>query len=288
MKKLSVCLIICIFILASIPATTVFAAENPGMIWDFSTEENFDEYVNNMPNIDECEIDWKDNMMHMTAIGKDPRVSFSTIDEEIDCTEYPFMKIGMKNPTDSTIFEMHYKMFEANIDGTCAVQFPISSKDTEIKEYVINIPETNMAVAPVLNESAAGMTESSWNGTLEFIRLDCLFFAPPSGEVPEGTEFYVEYVALFKTKADADAFDVKAYRTAQAEAKPTPAPATPTPAPVTPTPAANTAGTSTSTATKAPTEKEGDDSVSPFVIGGIAAAVIVIGAVTFFIIKKKK
>ena len=294
MKK-TILIMAAIMLVVMIMPTAVFAAGEPGTIYDFSTQAEFDAHSENFErDPEECEIDWDKNMLHMTSIGKDPRVAIRPFDE-ITCEDYPWMKIGLMNPSDSTVFEMHYKTYDKGIDGKHVVHFPISSKDTERKEYVVNIPETNLATAPEINpEQAEGMTESTWLGDLEYIRLDCLYFDKPSGEVPEGTEFYVEYVALFKTKADADAFDIAAYRNKAAQT-PDPVQTTPkneTTATVQPTiPAASTAKAQTATAnssTPAPNaESEIDDNM--LIIAIISAvAVVVIGTVIFIIIKKKK
>lgn len=271
------------------PFLSVQAAGEPGLLLDFSKESDFDELYETMPvQPEECEVDWKDNMMHMTATGKDPRAYFSAMDEEIECDEYPWMKIGLLNPSESTIFEMHYKTMDVQIDGGHVVHFDITAKDTARKDYVVNIPERNMAVAPVLNPTEGGnITETTWTGLLQYLRLDCLFFAPPSGEVPEGTEFYVEYVALFKTKADADAFDIDAHRAAAPTATTPPKTSTPSPAQtVQPTASASPSSAVTPSPSGSLQSKNTESNIGLYIVAAVGGIAVIAGVI--LLIRKKK
>ena len=299
MKKVFVMVVLVAVLLCVCLPVTVSAAGAPATVFDFGTEEKFDEHLENLANApEECEIDWDKNMFHMTSIGKDPRVSINLVDDEVMCEDYPWMKIGVLNPSDTTVFEMHFKTYEMpNINGTTAIHFPISSKDTARKDYVVNVAERNLATAPELNPTEASeMVDSVWEGTLEYIRLDCLFFGKPSGEVPEGTEFYVDYVAFFATKADAEAFDITAYRTkpitTTAPVKTEAATATPeaTTAVVTTAPVTNsaTASATASTTSQVPGEENKDN--SDMILWIAIGVVVVIGAGVggYAFLKKKR
>ena len=83
----------------------------------------------------------------------------------------------------------------------------------------MNIPQANLDTAYPLNgpdgiAQQAGstdtpieeLTDSTWEGTVSDIRLDCLYKEGKSGMVPDGAEMYIEYLAFFATEEDANAY----------------------------------------------------------------------------------
>ena len=129
---------------------------------------------------------------------------FVVIKEAFD-SKYEWIKLRIQNHSEAPMFEMHFAS-TASGDGITAetcTHFPISTKDTEYKEYVFNVKEYNLQ-----SQSVNGITleKSVWDGSISRVRLDCMWIAEPSGQVPKGSTMDIDYVAFFDTEEDAKAF----------------------------------------------------------------------------------
>lgn len=127
----------------------------------------------------------------LTFLGHDPYTHFTGFDP-FDLQEYPFMKVCIMNPTPETTFELFLIPTEQNraaVAEDCFTGEPISAEDTEFKSYVFDIAKS--CGADYLNR------------TIEAIRLDCIQM--DESDVTD-YEFYLKYVAFFKTEAEANAY----------------------------------------------------------------------------------
>lgn len=220
-KFIGICVAAAILVsmLAFTPLASV--AAEPTKLIDFYWEELYYEYGPAGEN--ECIVNWKDNALYFTANTEgselgDPYFTVSN-SSGFEADENPWMVIKLKNLSDIGTFEMHYATSLHTMGGATVLHFDITAQDTDYKTYVVNIPQANLDTAYPLNgpdgiAQQAGstdtpieeLTDSTWEGTVSDIRLDCLYKEGKSGMVPDGAEMYIEYLAFFATEEDANAY----------------------------------------------------------------------------------
>ena len=206
-KLIGICVAAAILVsmLAFTPLASV--AAEPTKLIDFYWEELYYEYGPAGEN--ECIVNWKDNALYFTANTEgselgDPYFTVSN-SSGFEADENPWMVIKLKNLSDIGTFEMHYATSLHTMGGATVLHFDITAQDTDYKTYVVNIPQANLDTAYPLNgpdgiAQQAGstdtpieeLTDSTWEGTVSDIRLDCLYKEGKSGMVPDGAEMYIE------------------------------------------------------------------------------------------------
>lgn len=133
----------------------------------------------------------KEDGLIMEIEGNDPYVYYTGFDP-FELSEYPYMKICIKNPTPATAFEMFF--VPAGAVGASAGDLftgnSITAGDTEFKTYVFDIAAKN---------GAAFMDRS-----VEMLRLDCVNLDNAAGS---DYQFNMKYIAFFKTEAEANAYN---------------------------------------------------------------------------------
>lgn len=241
-KLISVCVAAAIVISMFALTPIVSSAAEPAKLFDFYSQSLFDS--TKISGEYQCSVTWQNNALHYIANTAEDELGdtyFSLgVGSGFDAGENQWMVIKLKNLSEVKTFEMHYGTTLHPIAGNTVAHFDISAKDTDYKTYVINVADANLKTAYALNgpdgiAQKAGstnapiseLTESTFEGTLNSLRFDCLYAAGASGEVPDGSELYIEYAAFFGSESDAKAF---------AQTGPTnrsDVPATPTAAPVT-------------------------------------------------------
>ncbi|MBQ9920812.1 MAG: hypothetical protein IJO52_01390, partial [Clostridia bacterium] len=160
----------------------------------------------------QCDITYVDNYAVITSNsgpeeGKgtngDPHFSVKT---DFDGDKWHWMKVRLRNLSVATQFEMHFAAegTENKITGSSCTHFPITQKDADFVEYIIDVKAANLASQSV-NEGVS-FTDSVWSGTVSEVRLDCMWKAEPSGQMPTGSQMYIDYVAFFQSEADAKAY----------------------------------------------------------------------------------
>lgn len=137
------------------------------------------------------EIEVTDNDGLLLKIeGNDPYVYYSGF-EPFDLSEYPYMKICIKNPTPENFFEIF--MVPQGLGEASGGDFftggPITMEDTEFKTYVFDIE--------------AETDPSYMNRTVEMLRLDCVQLNGADTDYI----FNLKYIAFFKTEAEANAYN---------------------------------------------------------------------------------
>jgi len=132
----------------------------------------------------------------------DPHINVDVDDFD---SKYEWVKLRIKNLSDATQFEIHFisTATDGKLTGESCTHFPISTRDTEYKEYIYNVKEQNLASQSV---NGLTLTESKWSGTISNVRLDCMWMAEPSGQMPKGSQMEIDYVAFFETEEDAKAY----------------------------------------------------------------------------------
>jgi len=122
---------------------------------------------------------------------------------DFDGDTWHWMKVRLRNLSDATRFEMHFASEGSGgkIVGATCTQFPITSKDADFVEYVIDLKKANLDSQNV--NAGVSLTESVWKGLISTIRFDCMWMAEPSGQMPTGSQMYIDYVAFFRSEEDA-------------------------------------------------------------------------------------
>jgi len=156
-----------------------------------------------------CVLEYSDISMTVISTedlndGKngDPFLVFNNVNLK---DEYCWVKMRIKNLSEATQFEMHFASTATNdgITAATCTHYPISSKDTEFKEYIFNIKDANLS-SQVVNEVT--LEESVWKGNISTLRFDCMWMAEPSGQMPKGSAMEIDYIAIFDTKEAAEAY----------------------------------------------------------------------------------
>ena len=221
-KIISVCIAAIMIMSMFTFAPIVSNAAEPAKLIDFYEEYLYKEHSASAEN--EVIVSWKDNAMHLKASTKDSERGdpYFTVSGSggFSADDNPYMVIKLKNLSVCPTFEMHFGTTIHTIAGDTVVHFDISKEDTEYKTYVVNIPEANLGIVNELNgpdgiaindNPAASVlpyevTESTWEGDVTDLRLDAMYLEGSGGHVPDGSEMYIEYIAFFGTKEDAEAF----------------------------------------------------------------------------------
>ena len=220
-KFIGVCVAAAILVSMFAFAPIVSSAAEPAKLIDFYWEELYKQHAPSGEN--ECTVSWKDNALYFTAntANSEAGDTYFSIGNSagFEADENPWMLIKLRNLSDVTTFEMHYATSLHSMTGATVLHFDITGQDAEYKTYVVNIPQANLDTAYPLNgpdgiaqqdgstnAPIEELTESTWEGTVSDIRLDCLYKEGKSGMVPDGAEMYIEYLAFFATEEDANAY----------------------------------------------------------------------------------
>lgn len=281
--KLSL-LISLVFLLALILPTAVSSEELQPVVIDFYYEDDFYDYYSTFNG---CDVTWDNNAVHMIStedpeLGEngDPFVVFK-LDYMFSCDDYPWMRIKLKNESVAPVFEMHFSTTSTSIvAGTCT-HVDISTEDEEFKEYIFSVPERNIASMHI-NE--LDHEETFWTGEINELRLDGMWVAEPSGQVPYGSEMYIEYVAFFPTEEAANNFDIETFRAAR-----TPRPtATPKPDPTATPERTETKKTEAPKQTETNKNDTDGGNNSALIITAVVGVIVVVAVAAAIIIIRKK
>ncbi|MBE6688677.1 MAG: S-layer homology domain-containing protein [Ruminococcaceae bacterium] len=158
-----------------------------------------------------CVIDYKDNYAIVTSTNGPEEKAGNTGDPNFsvnagfDGTRWQWMKIRLKNLSEATHFEMHFVSDATNgtLTGASCTHFPISSFDEEFVEYIVNVKDANLNSQSVNNNI---LEDTMWKGNIRQIRFDCMWKAEPSGQMPTGSQMYIDYIGFFRSEAEAKAF----------------------------------------------------------------------------------
>lgn len=212
--------------LSAISFSSLAADPGPGAVFDFYYESNADESA--FSNVTGCEIEWisdgfiritsdKDILENDDGIGD---VNFYLQDAafvDLDCDEYPYFAVNLRNPSSATQFEAHFGTDENSLSASCVFHTDIESGMDGFKTFVTYIPTSNVTWVNLLN-APGGLTdqetgsstaeeldedEYKWTGYLTQFRVDGLYFGGRSGLDPGGTTLDIAWIAFFKTEEDA-------------------------------------------------------------------------------------
>ena len=247
-------------------ASATEGSGQPGLLYDFYYEwDNSWTLIPDSWTGSMVSLEYEENALLYNIEGKDPSVGF-ILEDFIELSEYPFIKIRVKNTgVTSEKFEMYIGRDDEPLSETNAFQYVIGKEHTEFKEFVID---------------AKTLKGAFWTGEMTTLRVDGL------NNPEDGEQLFIEYLAFFKTKADADAWTPNRNQTPKPTAEPTPTPA-PTKEP-TQKPAATNTPAKTNKGNNTDTDST-DKGLNPIVL--IICGVVVIaavGAAILLIIRSKK
>ncbi|MBO4363633.1 MAG: hypothetical protein J5912_04555 [Clostridia bacterium] len=246
MKKFRICavLVALAVLVACVPFTAHADGAEPGLLYDFYEKAVSESY--GYTTLTNCVVEWTDGALRVTA---DPNImelddgigdpSFYISDaqfSDLDCSDYPYFAINLRNPSEATQFEVHFGTDEHGLSASNVFHLDIDANMDSFKTFYCYIPTQNEKWVNILN-APGGLSEqetgsytapemeeggSFWEGILTQIRVDGVYFGGRSGLVPGGTVYDIGWIAFFKTEDDVKNF------TGPDRTKPTPEP-TPTP-----------------------------------------------------------
>ena len=220
-KLISVCVAAAIVISMFALAPLVSSAAEPAALYDFYNQSQYDSAK--ISGEYQCKVKWENNALHFEADDADDELGdtyfFLGAGAGFEAEDNPWMVIKLKNSSDVKKFEMHYGTTTNPIAANTVLHFDITPKDSAYKTYIVNVPDANIKTANALNgpggiaEQAGSknqpiteLTESTFSGKLNQLRLDCMYVDGASGLVPNGSVMDIEYMAFFATENDAKAY----------------------------------------------------------------------------------
>ncbi|MBQ3893964.1 MAG: hypothetical protein II739_01445 [Clostridia bacterium] len=246
MKKFRICalLVALAVLIAAVPFTAFADGSEPGLIYDFYEKSVMENY--GYTSLTNCTVEWVEGVLRSTAaenimeaddgIG-DPNFMIADAQyADLDCSEYPYFAINLKNPSEATQFEVHFGTDEHGLSASNVFHLDIEGGMDTFKTFYCYIPTQNEKWVNILN-APGGLSEqetgsytapemeeggSFWEGYLNSLRIDGVYFGGRSGLVPGGTSYDIAWIAFFKTEDDVKNF------AGPDRTKPTPEP-TPTP-----------------------------------------------------------
>ncbi|MBP1587154.1 MAG: hypothetical protein ILO53_01970 [Clostridia bacterium] len=231
MKKSSilVMLLALAVMLSAIPFASFAADNDPGAVFDFYYEKNAT--TGAFKNITGCKLGWEsDGFLRITSdediLEKDEGigdVNFYLVDAEyceLDCDEYPYFAVNLRNPSTATQFEAHFGTDVYPLSASNVFHADIEAGMDGFKTFVSHIPSSNVTWVNLLN-APGGLTEQetgsataeelaeddyTWSGILTGFRVDGLYFGGRSGLDQGGNVLDIAWIAFFKTEEAARNF----------------------------------------------------------------------------------
>ena len=146
-------------------------------------------------NRNNCTTAIENGVLRVNVTGGDPHFPFQLPDNmRFSADEYRYVKISMKNTSSATLSQF---FFGTNLSpgplGPDNTNFAVSANDTEFKTYIVDMIDDCV-------------TPGYWTGTVQTFRWD-----PIEGDgAVNGAVVYCEYIAFFKTREAAEAFELAA------------------------------------------------------------------------------
>ena len=308
MKKLVIALVAIALVLPLFAVNSL--AVTDAVVYRFDSQDAYDDWeMFNYSSSHDCEYSYEDGALKMVSLNGpeegddkvgDPYIMMSAEDENgkyFSADDYKWCKIRIKNTSEAIAFEMHFATDSQRLDACCCVHTDITPGSSEYVDYVFYVPDANVATFP-LNDLQDTYTESVWAGTVQSLRLDIMWKAEKSGQMPTGSTAYLKWIAFFSSEEDAKAYDGEKVAAATTTAAPTdPATDAPT-APVTDASTANVTDAGTNVGTEASTNAGTQDVTTSgtssgnnntlYIILGCVAGAILIAIVVVAVVKSKK
>ncbi len=109
--------------------------------------------------------------------------NYVTLKTSLSAASYPWVKLRIRNLSTAQKFEMYFSN-NGSTSGMTRALFDITSSDSEFKEYIFNI-----------NNASA-----SWTGTISHLRFDFMYKDGTYGNMPTGSQMYIDYIGFFPSE----------------------------------------------------------------------------------------
>ena len=195
---------------AAAPAASASVASGaePTILWDFNSDEAMSDSMGSA-NVLAFFGDTVDGVecYEFLGSGADPYVPMNISADNVE--DVFWAKARVKNPSVATAIELFGATNGRSLSGPECTHIDVKSEDEGWYTYLIYIPDENVKTANAFK--GASLTETYWEGTVEYIRLDPLWRADTGttdtgGNMEGGESIYIDYIAFFPTKEDALAF----------------------------------------------------------------------------------
>ncbi len=192
---------------AAAPAASAAEVE-PTLLWDFNSDEAMNDVLGgaNAMSFFGDTIDGVE-CYEFLASGNDPYVPVNMSVDSVD--DIVWAKARVKNPSYATAIELFGATNGRALSGPECTHIDVKSEDEGWYTYLIYIPEENVKTANAFK--GASLTETYWEGSVEYIRLDAMWRegddgSDSGGNMAGGESIYIDYIAFFPTKEAALAF----------------------------------------------------------------------------------
>lgn len=165
----------------------------PSFLLDFKAKNKSDieKLVASAPG--DCTVEFLEDALCATASVNNANWRYGiNVDVHTALTQY--VKVRLKNETSGTKFEFWTSSTTNTTYLPVGIQMPISTKDTEYKEYIFKLSDY--------------LTQGLYINNLGTLRIDFSETPRPS----TGEKFYIDYIAFFATKEEAEHFHIVEYR----------------------------------------------------------------------------
>lgn len=195
MKRLFACLLTLLMVTSALVITTSAASTDTTLMLDFKAsryyELPFDSHSNNV-----LDYEWSEECIKATANTENANglLGFYI---DMNAEDAKWIRVRVKNETLGEDLEMFYSAnHEAHAAHEIELNLKMSYEDKEFKEYVVSIESI--------------LTNGKWEGNLQRIGIGFAEGPRPA----KGESISIDYIAFFKTEAEAKNFDPAAWRTA--------------------------------------------------------------------------
>ena len=178
----------------------------PTLLWDFNSDEAMNAQMGeNRRNLIEYTggKDAEGNSYYtFTATGNEPFVSMETPVNSVYDIQWVKVRAKNLNCASKVIELFACRENNTNVNGNTCTHIKLA-QDTEWHEYIVNIPESNVATANAIKN--ANLTSTAWTGNINWIRLDAMGDDEGKG-MKSGDQIQIDYMAFFPTQAEAEEF----------------------------------------------------------------------------------
>lgn len=195
MKRMFACLLTLLVLMSTFVISTSAASTDTLLMLDFKAsryyELPFDSHSNNV-----LDYVWNEECIKATANTENANglLGFYI---DMNAEDAKWIRVRVKNETLGEDLEMFYSAkHEAHAGHEIELNLKMSYEDKEFKEYIVS------------TESI--LTNGKWEGNLQRIGVGFAEGPRPA----KGESISIDYIAFFKTEAEAKAFDPAAWRTA--------------------------------------------------------------------------
>ena len=213
-----ICLVLAsLLLLANLLTVAPMATENtstavvdPKYIIDFSADSRYqDGSALKMAAPTYCSVEYgKDgdiDYAKFTPTATNKNYSIGSYSDFVP-TENDCIKIRLKNNTPGTIFELWFA-HDGSASTLKRLKWTVTAEDDDWKEYTFHMTQDSIS-------GANGIDLWSQNTNIPYLRLDMVNDASTHNSSISGTKnnVMVDYIAIFSSKAEADAFDISQWK----------------------------------------------------------------------------